>query len=227
MEESACNNCGLDFLRRLHPDLQTGRLFSQQFHPFGQFQMTQIPLRQTDLEYSGAPSTLRFNSSNVPCNQDPSAIDDGDLICQDLDLGEVVRTQHNRPLGGFQTRDLIPHQPRRLRVHGGGGFVQQQHAGVVHHGARQCQFLAHPFRIFANPALRRFSQTKILQQIIAARFTQGRRKVIHLTEKIQIFDAVMRMYKPCCSVNTPTEARTSCPFFATSYPATRAQPREG
>src|SRR5574340_451396 len=51
-------------------------------------------------------------------DQDLSPVDDAYRVCQFLGLGQVVRADDDGSLSATQSRDLVAHQPRRLRVHG-------------------------------------------------------------------------------------------------------------
>ena len=174
------------------------RLFHAETHPIGLAAAEgDAPGRMSPLEshpcdrrtsYSLGPRIGVLQLLQRPADEDPSAINDGDHVGKHLGLGQVMRADNDRPLGGFQAGDLVADEARGFGIHGGGRLVEQEHGRIVDQGARQRQFLLHAFGVFANAAMGGLGQAEIFEQAVCSPHGGLKRSTHIVRQKIQIFD---------------------------------------
>jgi hypothetical protein len=77
---------------------------------------------------------------------DPAIVDDGYVVTEGVRLVHVVGGQDDGDAGVPEGHDLVPDQPAGLGVQAGGGLVQDEHLGRVHHGLGDDQAPLHAAR---------------------------------------------------------------------------------
>ena len=70
-------------------------------------------------------------------------VDDGQAVAERVGFIHVMGGEHDGFAGAVVVADDLPEQQARLRIEAGGGLVEEQHFGIVHHGAGDGEPLHH------------------------------------------------------------------------------------
>ncbi|CAB4894487.1 unannotated protein [freshwater metagenome] len=95
-------------------------------------------------------------------------IDDGDAVGELIGLFEVLRGEQHRGALGVEPTDLFPQGEAAHRVKAGGGFVEEQHGGLVDERQRQVEAATHAARIRADTPCGSAGEADALEQVVAA-----------------------------------------------------------
>ena len=81
----------------------------------------------------------RVSSPGVPLAMTRAAVDDVDLVGEVLGLVHVVRREHDGHAVGAHLLEQLPRRTPCLRVHAGGGLVDEDQLGAADQRDRQAE----------------------------------------------------------------------------------------
>ena len=96
---------------------------------------------------------------------DAAVVDDGEPVAQGVGLVHVVGGEDDGFAEAVVIADDLPQQQARLRIEAGAGLVEEQHFGIVHHGAGDGEALHHAAREGAGHVVGAVGELELLEQL--------------------------------------------------------------
>ena len=115
------------------------------------------------------PADLRLQRLRRALGDDVPAVDDPDPVGEDVGLLEVLGGEEDRHAAlGYQALDLLPERRAALRVHAGGGLVEEEDPRTVDERQREVETPLHATRVAADLAVGGLDQADALEELITA-----------------------------------------------------------
>ncbi|MGX1484755.1 hypothetical protein RKD45_003831 [Streptomyces griseus] len=119
---------------------------------------------------SRCPETRDFRESGVSLRDDAALVEDGDAVGELVGLVQVLGGEQDRGAPAGEVADDLPELAAAARVEAGGGFVEEEDAGLGRTDQPRCQVEtpAHPTGVRTGLAAGRVAEAEADEEFLGA-----------------------------------------------------------